>query len=248
MSILDRSAQPPDAVLRYDDHPDAVVDVFLPDGVAESLVVFLHGGFWRPAYDRSHVRPLAVALANDGAVVALPEYRRVGAGGGWPTTCDDVRRALDALPGMLNGIGVRPSRTVLTGHSAGGHLTLWLAATGLPGLDAVVPLAPVGDLRAAAAIGMGDGAVQAFLGGDPTEVTASYDAADPAVLLDAHHPDCPVRILHGTADDVVTIENSRGLVRRHPWIDLIELDGVDHFDLIDPEAPVYAELVTTFRS
>lgn len=248
MSILDDTSPLPDAVLRYDDRPDAVVDVFLPAGRAESLVVFVHGGFWRAAYDRRHVRPLASALARDGVVVALPEYRRVGEGGGWPVTCEDVRLAMTELPRLLDAIDVNPSRTVLTGHSAGGHLALWLATTGLTGVDAVVPLAPVGDLRAAAEMRMGDGAVQDFLGGDPATVPSSYDAADPAVLLDRSRPDCPVRILHGTADDVVTLENSRGLVRRHPWIDLVELAGVDHFDLIDPETPTYAELLAAFGS
>jgi hypothetical protein len=42
---------------------------------------------------------------------------------------------------------------------------------------------------------------------------------------------------------VVTIENSRGLVRRHPWIELVELPGVDHFAPIDPASPVYPKLL-----
>ncbi len=183
------------------------------------------------------MRPLARAMADDGFAVTLPEYRRVGAGGGWPTTCDDVRAAVTATPALLEGIGMTPRRTVLTGHSAGGHLVLWLAATGAS-CDAVVPIAPVGDLRAAAAIDMGGGAVRDFLGGDEP-----VDAADPAVLLDAHRPSYPVRILHGTDDDVVTIENSRGLVRRHPWIELVELPGVEHFAPIDPASPVYPTLL-----
>ena len=236
VSILDASGPLPDAVLRYDERPDAVVDVFLPDGSADTVVTFVHGGFWRAAYDRTHVRPLARALARDGFAVTLPEYRRVGAGGGWPTTCDDVRAAVTATPALLEGMGVTPRRTVLTGHSAGGHLVLWLAATGAS-CDAVVPIAPVGDLRAAAAIGMGDGAVRDFLGGDEP-----VDVADPAVLLQAHRPSYPVRILHGTDDDVVTIENSRGLARRHPWIELLELPGVEHFAPIDPESSVYPTL------
>ncbi len=241
MSIPDTSAPLPDAVLRYDERPDAVVDVYLPEGEAHTLVTFVHGGFWRAAYDRTHVRPLASALARDGFVVTLPEYRRVGQGGGWPTTCHDVEAALAATPALLEGIGVRPARTVLTGHSAGGHLVLWLAATGAP-CDAVVPIAPVADLRAAASTGMGNGAVAAFLGGE-----GPVDAADPAVLLDAHRPSYPIRILHGTDDDVVTIENSRGFVRRHPWVELVELPGVEHFAPIDPTSPVYGRLTSLLR-
>jgi acetyl esterase/lipase len=234
----------PTAVLSYDDRADAVVDVHLPDGPVETLVVFLHGGFWRERYDRTHARPLAEALAGDGFAVALPEYRRVGGGGGWPTTCLDVQLALTRLPGLLEEIDVRPARTVLTGHSAGGHLTLWLAANGAD-VDAAVPLAPVADLRAAAAMRMGDGAVQDFLGGDDPD-DETFDRADPAVLLGAR-PAYPITILHGTADDTVTIENSRGLVARHPWIGLVELPGADHFAVIEPQSPVYVDLLAAYR-
>lgn len=238
MSIFDRRAPTPDAVLRYDDRPDAVIDVYLPDVPASTVVTYLHGGFWREAYDRRHARPLARALADDGQVVLLPEFRRVGGGGGWPVTCDDVALAFARIPELLPLVDVRLERHVLTGHSAGGHLTLWLVAQGVS-VDLAVAIAPVGDLRAAAAIGMGNGAVDDFLGG-----TAPVDAADPAVLLARRRPAYPVRIVHGTADDSVTIENSRGLVARYPWIDLLELDGVDHFDPIDPTAAAFAAVTT----
>lgn len=243
-SILDRPAPQPDSVVAYDGRRDAVVDLFLPAGPVDTLVVHLHGGFWRQRYDRTHSRPLARALADDGLLVALPEYRRVGGGpgseggqeGGWPTTCDDVRAAADALPGLLAEQGLVPRRVVVSGHSAGGHLALWLAATGHVA-DATVAVAPVGDLRAALSIGMGDGAVTDFLGGaDPV------DAADPAALFDAYRPAHPIRILHGTEDDNVTVENSRGLVARHPWIDLHELAGVDHFAPVDPGSASYPML------
>ena len=148
-----------------------------------------------------------------------------------------MRAAVAATPALLEVIGVTPSRSVLAGHSAGGHLALWLAATGGT-FDVVVPIAPVADLRAAAADGMGGGAVRAFLGGDEP-----VDAADPAVLLDSHRPSYPIRILHGDADDDVTIENSRGFVRRHPWVELVELPGVDHYAPIDPTSPVHQRLV-----
>ena len=40
----------------------------------------------------------------------------------------------------------------------------------------------------------------------------------------------------------MTIETSRGLVRRHPWIQLVELPDVEHFAPIDPASPVYPTL------
>ena len=46
------------------------------------LVVFLHGGFWRVAFDRTHTGPLATALAAVGFAVCVPEFRRTGQRGG----------------------------------------------------------------------------------------------------------------------------------------------------------------------
>ena len=88
----------PDATFRYDDRADAVVDVHLPPAQARGLLFLVHGGFWKQEWDRTHTRPMARALADDGWLVATPEYRRVRGGGGWPTTGDDVRRAFDLLP------------------------------------------------------------------------------------------------------------------------------------------------------
>jgi len=107
--VLSRPAPPPDLVLSYGPGPEHVADVRLPPasagespvgslsgdvrpggvrpgGVREApLVIFLHGGFWRVAYDRTHTGPLATALAAAGFAVCVPEFRRTGErGGGWP--------------------------------------------------------------------------------------------------------------------------------------------------------------------
>jgi acetyl esterase/lipase len=225
----------PDLTLRYAGHADGVVDLHLPRASATArVVVLLHGGFWRTAYDRRHIRPLARALADDGFVVASPEYRRVGPGGagGWPTTGHDVVDAVEALPRLLGGIGISPGGIEAVGHSAGGHLALWLA-TAAP-LDRVVALAPVCDLREAIRRGLGSDAARAFLGAiDP-------DRADPMRLLD-ERPATAITVLHGTRDDVVPVDLSRGLVARHPWIDLVELDA-GHYEVIEPHGPVHDAL------
>jgi acetyl esterase/lipase len=236
----------PDAVVRYAAHDDGVVDVHLPGGAGPwPLVVLLHGGFWRQAYDRRHTRPLATALRAEGLVVVTPEYRRVGGAGGWPATAEDVDAALAAVPGLLDGLGVAVSGTTVTGHSAGGHLALWLASQGHP-LDRVVGLAPVGDLRAAAREHLGNDAAQALLGGEPEEVPEAYDAADPAVRLD-RRPTCEVVVVHGTEDENVPVSNSRGLVARHPWVDLRELPGTEHFALIDPGSAAWPAVLSAVR-
>lgn len=241
---MNSGEQLPDAVVRYAAHEDGLVDLHLPAGAGpHPLVVYVHGGFWKQEWDRRHARPLCAALAAEGYVVAVPEYRRVGGGGGWPTTADDVDAAVAALPGLLAGLGVATTRTSYVGHSAGGHLVLWLADQGHP-VDRVVGLAPVGDLRAAARDGLGDDATQALLGGGPEDVPERYAAADPAERLSPDTP-CDIVVLHGLDDDVVPVGNSRGLTRRHPEVDLVELPDVDHMAVIDPQSKAFAVLLGT---
>jgi acetyl esterase/lipase len=232
--VMTRPSEPPDAVLRYAAHEDGLIDVHLPPGPPEPrpLVCYVHGGFWRQQWDRRHGRPLANALVEQGYVVALPEYRRVGGAGGWPTTADDVDAAFAALPALLAGLGVATTSITLVGHSAGGHLVLWLANQSHP-VDRVVALAPVGNLRKAAEHGMGGGATVELLGGTPEQVPEVYDAADPATRM-RQRPACEVVVVHGDADDAVPVQSSRGLRARFDWLDYRELPGVDHFAVIDP--------------
>ncbi len=241
--ILTRQADLPEVVLRYADHADAVVDVHLPAdrrGLREPLplVVLVHGGFWRQGYDRLHNRPMARALVDAGFVVAAPEYRRVGPDeprGGWPGTAADIEAALVALPALLAGLGIATTTTSLVGHSAGGHLVLWLATRPGVAAERVVALAPVADLRAAADQRLGDGATQDLLGGGPDDVPERYAAADPLTLLDAGTaPHGRIVTVHGTDDDVVPVAQSRALAVAHPGVALRELPGLGHFEVIDP--------------
>ncbi len=246
--MLTRRAGRPDAVVRYAGHADGVLDVHLPPGPGpRPLVLLVHGGFWKQEYDRRHNRPLARALVAEGFVVAAPEYRRVGPGGtgGWPTTVEDVDTVAAQVHDLLAGIGVAVTTTTYVGHSAGGHLVLWLADQGHR-VDRVVALAPVGDLRAEADAGLGEGAVVAFLGGTADAVPAVYDAADPMTRLGPRTAP-EVVVLHGVDDDIVPVGNSRGLAAAHPEVELRELDGVEHFGVIDPESTAWPALLEALR-
>ena len=230
----------PDATVRYAGHEDAVVDLHLPGGPRPTgpdapLVVLLHGGFWKHEWDRRHTRPMARALADLGMAVATPEYRRVRGGGGWPVTGDDVHLAVRRLPDLLGGLGIATGPTVVTGHSAGGHLALWLATLDLP-VARVVALAPVCDLREAIRLHLGGDAATALLGdADPA-------SADPMVLF-ADRPSCVVEVVHGVEDDAVPVSLSRGLAAAYPWIRLRELPGVGHFEVIEPGSVAWPTVV-----
>jgi acetyl esterase/lipase len=231
----------------YGEHPDQVADVRLPGGPARGTVLFLHGGFWRAAFDRLHVAPLAVALAAAGFVAITPEYRRTGSpGGGWPGTFDDVAAAVRTAPAL---VGAGP--LVLAGHSAGGQLALWaahhLATAGRPPRG-VVALAPVADLTAAYHLDLGRGAVATLLGGAPTEEPARYAAADPMTLL----PLGVETVLgHGDRDAHVPVAFSRDYAvaarLAGDRVTLREWPGVEHFAPIDPESTVWPEILAAIE-
>ncbi|HSK54602.1 MAG TPA: alpha/beta hydrolase [Jiangellales bacterium] len=253
--VLARAAAPPDAVLRYGRSAESVVDLRLPvraPGDAPSrLVVLLHGGFWRAEYDRIHTRPLADGLAAEGWAVATPEYPRTGQpGGGWPGTFDDVATALRSLPDLVEAVApgaVDVGTPVLLGHSAGGQLALWAAATPSvrpPGLAGVVALAPVADLGTAWRLGLDGGAVTALLGGSPAEAPDRYAAVDPLRLP---APSVPVMVLHGTDDAQVppSISEAYG---RATGARVEVLAGVEHFGLVDPRSAAWPRLLEVLRT
>jgi len=288
--VLTRPAPPPDHLLRYGPGPDQVADLRLPPGLgmdaagrAPVLVLLLHGGFWRAAYDRTHLGPLASALAAESFAVCTPEFRRTGQpGGGWPGTFDDVALAVDRLPGLVQAVlpgGAEVGGVVLAGHSAGGHLALWSAGRHRLGPDSpwhldsgagiagsaggafgagggsgagvagVVALAPVSDLAACYRAGLDHDAAGDLLGGGPAEQPGRYAATDPAQLIPLG---VPVRIVHGTADDRVPFTMSQSFAAQDravgDCVQLDELAGGGHFDVIDPLSAAWPVVLATFRA
>ncbi|GAU66425.1 hypothetical protein SSP35_03_00730 [Streptomyces sp. NBRC 110611] len=230
----------PDRTVAYGPHPDQIVDLYGPHGPCRPcgpsagapapLVVLVHGGFWRAAYDRRHLSPLAALLAGRGLPVALAEYRRVGAGGGAPQTFEDVAAAI------VTATAVREvpdaGGPVLVGHSAGGQLALLAAARPGTPVTRVIAVSPVADLARAHELGLGNGAVADLLG-DAPGLPERLAAADPA----RRPPPAgvPVTILHGTADPDVPLDLSRRYAAVSPaTTELRELPGVGHFAPVTP--------------
>ena len=240
-SVLSRPSSAPPVVVSYGDHVDQVAEV-LPAGPHSPLVIVLHGGFWQERYDRAHCRGLAAELAGLGATVVLLEYRRVGGGGGWPATFDDVRLGVRKIVQHHS----RASRRIVVGHSAGGHLALWLAATEpTPVVDAVVGLAPIADLTAMAkSFGGDENPVHDLLGGTPDSHPDRYDLADPCTLP---APRADVHLLHGMSDTLVPIEQSLTYAGRHPGVVVSELRCA-HFELIDPRSGVFATVLGAVKA
>jgi acetyl esterase/lipase len=214
------------------------------------VVVVLHGGFWRAAHGVELARPLAADLAAVGFAAVAVEYRRVGGGGGWPATLEDVAAALDALPGLPEAERLDLADVAVVGHSAGGHLAAWAAGRqrlpeGAPGagprvrVRAAVLQAGVLDLDRAAEQGMGSDAVVAFLGGAPAQVPERYGVADPVRLLPTG---AQVLCVHGAQDTTVPPEQSdryaAAAARAGEPVEVRVVAG-DHMALIDPAGPAW---------
>ncbi len=228
---------PPAPVVRYGSHPDQSANLHVPaaDGGPFPCVILIHGGFWRDRWDRTLMTPLAIDLAERGYAAWNVEYRRVGqVGGGWPGTLDDIAAAADALADIPE---IDASRLVAVGHSAGGHLALWLGArtNGRVSLRAAVSQAGIADLAQGHTDDLGTGAIADLIGGSPAALPERYAHASPAARL-------PLGIgqllIHGAADDIVPPSQSRVYYEKARAagddIELVELPGADHFDVVDP--------------
>ena len=227
-------------VIPYGPHSAQFIECHRPKhGCAgRGVAVLVHGGYWRARHDLALMNPLAESLAAAGWAVANVEYRRVGDGGSWPSTMEDVRAALDALAASAWRSG-HPGPVVGVGHSAGGQLALLAADR----LDAVAALAPVTDCARTDREGLGENAAVEFFGSHAADLPDAYAEASPIHALPLG---VPVLILHGTADVRVPLEHSMAYAEaaRHAGdhVDLRVIPGLDHLSCIDPGNPAWTQV------
>jgi acetyl esterase/lipase len=204
------------------------------------LVVLVHGGYWRPVYDLTLEKDVAAFLAAQGFLVWNIDY--APAGTPWPTTLTDVAAAYDH---GARDPRVDPARIAVVGHSAGGHLALWLASrqAGTPGgapsvrPALVVAQAPVACLALAWEQRLGDGAVELFAGGSPASFPERYAEADPLALLPIT---TPTVLVHGADDDVVPLSQSQTYASASQ-ARLVVVPG-GHFEHLDPTSEAIVAL------
>lgn len=234
--ILALRAWPVDTY-RYGREQDQRADLRLPDVATDAphpVVVLVHGGGWKHRWTRDLMAPLAVDLAQGGYATWNVEFRRVGGGGGWPTTFDDLRLAINALPSVEDADLLDLSRVCFLGHSSGGQLALWSA--GDPALAVrpayVVAIAPVTDLVEASRrqlIG-GEDIAANLLGGRPNEVPERYAAVSPQAVLPLGVSQLVVQGLSDYIPDLIDLSRSYVNAARAAGDDVehVELAGVDH--------------------
>jgi len=217
------------------------------------VMVVIHGGSWNARYGKVVMRGLVGDLVRRGWAVWNIEYRRLGNGGGWPATFEDVAAAIDHLAVLPEPLDLE--RVSVLGHSAGGHLALWAAGrdrlpVGAPGYLGENP--PVRLRQAIAQAGVCDlagayrrwrgGAAGALMGGGPEEVPERYAVGDPVALLP---PQMPVLLVHGVLDEVVSVKLSRSYAgaaeAAGATVELVEIEGEAgrHRAHIDPRGSAW---------
>ncbi|WP_299707949.1 alpha/beta fold hydrolase [uncultured Pontibacter sp.] len=235
----------------------------LPEGKGPfPVVVVVHGGCWLSQYNLQYMAHLSAALTEAGYATWNLEFRRVGdVGGGWPGTFLDVAQGTDHLKELAKQYPLDLKQVVVLGHSAGGHLALWLAARKQLSpkselyvkkplkVKGVVSLAGIADLENYAADkGSCNAAVPKLMGGMPAEVPYRYAQASPMRLLPLK---IPQRLVQGVLDPIVPVEQATAYVSRAKSkgdaAEVVLLPDTGHFDLVAPQSPAWAKVLESVR-
>lgn len=219
--------------------PDQVFDYYRPDTPAAlPLLVCIHGGGWISG-DRTMYADEAAWASQQGVAVACPSYRLAPLHP-FPAAVADIQAFMRHARRDSAGLGIDPGHIVVMGNSAGGHLA---AMAGLctkalddnePAelADAVVSLSGISDLQDpdAKSAPIARSFLEEFMGSTYNDDPARFAAASPITYVDSHAP--PFLIVHGAADEIVPVQQSRDLVdalrKADRPVSYLELPGEGH--------------------
>jgi acetyl esterase/lipase len=258
--LIERPRPEPNATMRYGDAALQIVDVWVPAGKGPfPTVLMIHGGCWQSdVADRRIMNWIADDLRKRGIAVWNIDYRGVDRdGGGYPGTFLDAAAAADALAAHAAEYRLDLKRLVSVGHSAGGHLALWLAGRrNLPAgsplraaapitVRKVVSLGGLPDLEEQArppGSGCGMEIVAKISGGrfEETSVPRLAPLGVPQVLIDGMQDRIIPAHYAETYADKMRAKGDQVTVRR--------IDRTGHVELIAPETAAWKVAVEEIRN
>jgi len=222
------------------------------------VVILIHGGCWRADLPGLELMDyMAADLKASGLAVWNLEYRRIGhEGGGYPGTFQDVAAGIDHLARLAGPYDLDLTRTVVSGHSAGGHLAVWaLSRPRLPqtsilaGKEAVSPraaiaLAGIIDLEAYHADGPdacgGPGTIDSLVGAAAAAGRDVYADTSPPRVLPLGRAQV---IISGKLDPIVPSRFGAAYGAKAQTagdaVEILDLSDAGHFELIDPTSTAW---------
>jgi acetyl esterase/lipase len=264
MDVLTSVPRPADYRIHYGPGEYQFGDLRLPAEAAKRpvpLVIFVHGGWWKSAYDLTYAGHLCAALKSVGVATWSIEYRRVGStGGGWPTTFQDVAAGCDYVATLAKSFPLDLGRVIAMGHSAGGHLAFWLGGRhhipeespvhapqskvilrGAIALAGAVDLRLTCDLSGYFTFAHDKHEVYGLMGGAPGEFEDRYRAGNPGDPLPLGVPQI---LIQGSEDDQIPSELPArwAEMARHQGdaVTVTMIPSADHFDVVDPQSKAWA--------
>jgi acetyl esterase/lipase len=228
---------------KYGSHPSQIGDLYVPSGDCLGTVCLFHGGFWKMPYDRFQLNDIASVLVSKGYAVWNIEYRRTGTvESAWRDPFDDAIAAIRFLVHLKSeNQNLNMDHIIVAGHSAGGHLALWLSSqqTGVA-CHRFIGMAPILDLKTAYKENAGGDSVFQLMHGTPLDYPERYHLSSPIERIERAENQI---ILHGILDEAVPIAWSRDYIKtavaKGKAFDLIEIADCDHMAFVDPKSKAF---------
>jgi arylformamidase len=216
-----RAAHPAGLDVPYGPAPRQRFDLFPASSATAPCLVFIHGGYWQ-RNTREDFACFAEGILAHGWSMALPGYT-LAPEATLTEIAGEIRRALDWLgtEGRKHGVGAGP--LIVSGWSAGGHLTAMAlghprVAAGLA-ISGVYELAPIRDTYLDEKLQLTD-----------AEIGALSPLRLPAVPK-------PLAISYGTAELPALVEDSRELHAHRTAANapgpLLPIAGANHFTILE---------------
>jgi acetyl esterase/lipase len=111
--------------LSYDLHERNVVDISIPHGPAQGVILFIHGGIWM--YGGKENRPVFLDTFRDRFIVASMNHRYIDEATRIKDLEDDVAAAVAYIRDFSLQNQAEPGKLILMGHSSGAHLAMLYA-------------------------------------------------------------------------------------------------------------------------
>lgn len=237
-------------------------ELWLPEhGASHPVIVLIHGGCWLDQYPGAElVYYIADDLRSRGYAVWNLEYRRIGyPGSGYPGTFLDVARGMDYLQTIAGKHRLDLNRIVTMGHSAGGHLALWLAMRkNIPAssplyrkdplpVKNVISLAGIGDLAYFSHFGApacGDNTVEELIDWSNRGKEAALEDTSPDHLLPF---DGKQYLINGVFDAAVPpfigLQYNEKSKAKNQESELIIIPDSGHFEIIVPWSDAWKKIL-----